>query len=171
MAELAKILSTSNHSGLIKALHSSLLPCLTTSLSLLHQSKQPERTTEATEPASLLQAEPTQRFDLRGKAWAMLGMLRLHLAAPPAGADPAGKFVLKAAHLERVLTQNVSPEAQVYMLLDSQCTQCTYRREQPCEGHASDHHCCQIAETAEVGDNTTKVREAMFDVDLRSRPH
>lgn len=43
----------------------------------------------------------------------MLGMLRLHLAAPPAGADPAGKYLLKAAHLERVVKQAVVPEAQV----------------------------------------------------------
>ena len=120
MVELAKILTTSNHTGLMKVLHSSLLPCLITSLSLLHQSNQSASTTEATAAASPLQAEQTLRFDLRGKAWAMLGMLRLHLAAPPAGADPAGKFVLKAAHLERVLQQDVFPEAQVHALLSTQ---------------------------------------------------
>ena len=43
----------------------------------------------------------------------MLGMLRLHLSAPPAGADPAGKYAYKKAHFDRMLTEDVLPETQV----------------------------------------------------------
>ena len=43
----------------------------------------------------------------------MLGMLRLHLAAPPAGADPVGKYAFKKTHLERRLAEDVVPETQV----------------------------------------------------------
>ena len=37
---------------------------------------------------------------VRGRAWALLGLARLHLAAPPPGADPTTKRALQAAHLD-----------------------------------------------------------------------
>ena len=43
----------------------------------------------------------------------MLGMLRLHLAAPPAGAAPVGKYAYKQAHFERVLKEDLRPETKV----------------------------------------------------------
>ena len=43
----------------------------------------------------------------------MLGMLRLHLAAPPVGTDPVGKYALKKAHIERRLTEDILPETEV----------------------------------------------------------
>ena len=49
----------------------------------------------------------------------MLGMLRLDLAAPPAGADPVGKYAYKQAHFERVLKEDLHPETKV----SSQCLQ------------------------------------------------
>ena len=49
----------------------------------------------------------------RGTAWVMLGMLRLHLAAPPAGSDPVGKYAYKKAHFDRMLSEDVLPETQV----------------------------------------------------------
>ncbi len=39
----------------------------------------------------------------RGAAWVLLGAARLHLAAPPPGADPAAKYAHKRDHLLAVL--------------------------------------------------------------------
>lgn len=49
----------------------------------------------------------------RGKAWALLGLARLHLVQPPKGEDPAGKAALKQAHLHRIVAQELLPELQV----------------------------------------------------------
>ncbi len=55
----------------------------------------------------------------RGRAWALLGLLRLHLALPPAGADPAAKRALGAEHLDARLAEELLPELQVRMRLQS----------------------------------------------------
>jgi hypothetical protein len=46
----------------------------------------------------------------RGKVWALLGLARLHLSAPPAGADPAAKHAQLRGHTLSVLTWHVDPE-------------------------------------------------------------
>ena len=52
------------------------------------------------------------RVRLRGRAWALLGLAWLHLAAPPPGADPAAKRALKAAHLDARAAEELLPELQ-----------------------------------------------------------
>eukprot|EP00198_Chlamydomonas_reinhardtii_P014222 XP_001703559.1 predicted protein [Chlamydomonas reinhardtii] len=47
---------------------------------------------------------------LRGRAWALLGLLRLQLVAPPPGIDPAGKYGLKRRHVEGVLVHELQPQ-------------------------------------------------------------
>ena len=52
----------------------------------------------------------------RGRGWVVLGMLRVLLAAPPAGADPVGKYAYKRAHFDRLLAEDVLPETQASFL-------------------------------------------------------
>jgi hypothetical protein len=46
----------------------------------------------------------------RGRVWALLGLLRLHLAAPPPGADPAAKYAQLRQHMLGLLSLRVEPE-------------------------------------------------------------
>ena len=48
-----------------------------------------------------------------GRTWLLLGVLRLHLASPPRGIDPAGKYLLAARHLRRSVAAHVDVEAAV----------------------------------------------------------
>lgn len=49
----------------------------------------------------------------RGRVWALLGLLRLHLAVPPPGADPAAKYALLRQHMLGLLRLRVEPELVV----------------------------------------------------------
>ncbi len=49
----------------------------------------------------------------RGRVWTLLGLLRLHLAAPPPGADPAAKYALLRQHTLSLLSLRVEPELAV----------------------------------------------------------
>ena len=48
-----------------------------------------------------------------GRAWALVGLLRLHLLVPPAGADPAAKYGLLQEHSLLRLQLQVNPELTV----------------------------------------------------------
>ena len=48
-----------------------------------------------------------------GKAWMLLGYLRLRLAAPPVGIDPATKHQFKARHLSFSLAFDMKPELAI----------------------------------------------------------
>ncbi|GIL72549.1 hypothetical protein Vretifemale_2893, partial [Volvox reticuliferus] len=50
---------------------------------------------------------------LRGRAWMLVGLLRLQLVVPPAGIDPAGKYALKRRHLEGHIIHDLQPEILV----------------------------------------------------------
>ena len=49
----------------------------------------------------------------RGRVWALLALLRLHLVQPPAGADPAGKYDLVRQHVLDLLRFQLRPELAV----------------------------------------------------------
>lgn len=115
ITELIQLLHSSSHNTLKQLLQPLLLPCLSAIVSSGHGQAQAADT--ASNPATSLQhasAEQTAKESkIRGSAWVMLGMLRLHLAAPPVGIDPVGKYALKKVHIERRLTEDVLPETEV----------------------------------------------------------
>ena len=49
----------------------------------------------------------------RGRAWCLLGTMRLHLVAPPHGLDPAAKHRVKRDHCLRIIHQELQPELEV----------------------------------------------------------
>ncbi|GAB4814208.1 hypothetical protein N2152v2_001254 [Parachlorella kessleri] len=49
----------------------------------------------------------------RGQVWALLGLLRLHLAVPPPGTDPAAKYALLRQHTLSTLSLRLEPELSV----------------------------------------------------------
>lgn len=116
MTELTHLLLTSTHSIFKQLLQQLLLPCL--QIILVHK-QDPSNSQPAAEEvaphrlANTAETETLLEMQQRGRAWVMLGMLRLHLAAPPAGADPVGKYAYKKAHFERMLSEDVLPETQV----------------------------------------------------------
>ena len=115
--ELSELLQTSSHSTFQQVLQPLLLPCLTTVATTAHDSPSlgalsaPSNALQGSASGSA--AEGGVQIQMQGSAWVMLGMLRLHLAAPPAGADPVGKYAFKKAHLERILSEDVMPETEV----------------------------------------------------------
>ncbi len=115
--ELIQLLHSSSHSTLKQVLQPLLLPCLDAIMSAGHD--QPQAADTASDPATSLQhasagqTAEDKEIQTRGSAWVMLGMLRLHLAAPPVGTDPVGKYALKKVHIERRLTEDVLPETEV----------------------------------------------------------
>ena len=115
--ELIQLLHSSSHSTLKQLLQPLLLPCLDAIVSTMGGQPQAADTASASatslQHASLGQTAEAKEFQTRGSAWVMLGMLRLHLAAPPVGTDPVGKYALKKAHIERRLTDDVLPETEV----------------------------------------------------------
>ncbi len=120
IAELSQLLHSCSHATLEQLLQPLLLPCLSTIVESA-QSQPPGNTASAPKSAvhhNILEAAAAaSEIQMRGSAWVMLGMLRLHLAAPPAGADPVGKYAFKKAHVERVLNEDVMPETEVGLFL------------------------------------------------------
>lgn len=114
VAELMSLLQTSAHTTFQRLLQQTLLPCLQTILAFTNSCITAHESAQTTAPSKASEgSEQCEELRHRGKAWTMLGLLRLHLAAPPAGADPVGKYALKKAHLERMLSEDVLPETQV----------------------------------------------------------
>jgi len=115
--ELMQLLHSSSHSTLKQLLQPLLLPCLNAVVSSGHGQSQAVDT--ASDPATSFQhasagqTAEAKEIPIRGSAWVMLGMLRLHLAAPPVGTDPVGKYALKKAHIEHRLTDDILPETEV----------------------------------------------------------
>lgn len=121
LCRLGELLAASTHAPLRALLHAVVLPCAAAVLRLAvlmrgsSAGAQPAATQGAlgsrSGPSSGLgsDAEVEQQ---RGRAWALLGLLRLHLALPPPGADPAAKRALKAAHLAALAEQELAPELQ-----------------------------------------------------------
>ena len=100
----------SNHRRLQAVAETLLMPCLESVAQGLAAAAPPQPQPGGQQ--SLPQAAAPAAA-LRGQAWLLLGLLRLQLAAPPAGTDPAGKYVLKQAHAERRLQEEVLPEMKV----------------------------------------------------------
>lgn len=114
--ELTQLLHSSSHSTLKQLLQPLLLPCLNTILSSapdLSPAASSSRSAGSHQGSNTGPSTAADEFQTCGSAWVMLGMLRLHLAAPPAGADPVGKYAFKKAHLERRLAEDVLPETEV----------------------------------------------------------
>ncbi|KFM24784.1 hypothetical protein F751_3796 [Auxenochlorella protothecoides] len=53
-----------------------------------------------------------------GKAWALLGLGRLHLCIPPAACDPAAEVSLKRQHILAILQERVGPEQTARILFE-----------------------------------------------------
>jgi len=113
---LGELLAASSHAPLRALLQPALLPAAAVALrysALAHSNAAGDsaaRTLECVaEPGSELATEAARA---RGRAWALLGLARLHLARPPAGADPAAKRALKAAHAEARVSEELLPELQ-----------------------------------------------------------
>ena len=115
MTELTQLLQTSSHATFQHLLQQLLMPCIqTVSTFLQFPSPAQASTTPSAVPQKVPEGgEAAEDIQQRGRAWVMLGMLRLHLAAPPAGADPVGKYAYKKAHYDCMLTEHVQPETQV----------------------------------------------------------
>ena len=120
--ELTDLLHTSSHSTFKQLLQQLLLPCLHAILAHKQDPKQAEAAAAEVAPHKLAgTAETLHDMRQRGSAWVMLGVLRLHLAAPPAGADPVGKYAYKKAHFDRMLSEDVLPETQVSSISGQPC--------------------------------------------------
>lgn len=126
VTELTHLLHASSHSTFKQLLQQLLLPCLHVILAHKQDPKNAEAAAEEAAPHQLGDtAESLHDMRQRGSAWVMLGMLRLHLAAPPAGADPVGKYAYKKAHFDRILSEDLLPETQVSsMARRLRCRQC-----------------------------------------------
>ena len=114
LQRLSGLLSASTHEPLHALLHSALLPAAAAALRLavlVHPGGGPAAAAPAPSSSQEL-GRGQEAVRLRGRAWALLGLARLHLAAPPAGADPAAKRALKAAHLDARCAEELLPELQ-----------------------------------------------------------
>lgn len=117
LQRLGRLLAASTHVPLRALVHSALLPAAGAALRLAALVHHPEDGPAAATPApspgqDLGLGLGLEAMRLRGRAWALLGLARLHLAAPPAGADPAAKRALKAAHLDARAAEELLPEIQ-----------------------------------------------------------
>lgn len=120
VTELTHLLLTSTHSSFKQLLQQLLLPCLPIILTYKQDPSSSQPAAGEVDPHRLAEtAEALPEMQQRGSAWVMLGMLRLHLAAPPAGADPVGKYAYKKAHFDRMLSEDVLPETQVSCMAPS----------------------------------------------------
>ncbi|KDD77117.1 hypothetical protein H632_c15p0, partial [Helicosporidium sp. ATCC 50920] len=66
------------------------------------------------------QAACTRDGALRGRAWMLLGVARLHLLVPPVSGDPAAQSQLMKRHLEASSAERWEPEAAVRELMHAQ---------------------------------------------------
>ncbi len=92
LAAAARALEGCAHAGLRAVGEAALLPALGALLSA-----------DAARPGP-------EGLRARGEAWALLGLARLHLLAPPPGADPAAKHALLRRHALELLAWRVRPE-------------------------------------------------------------
>ncbi|MEW5303413.1 MAG: hypothetical protein WDW36_006109 [Sanguina aurantia] len=105
--QLVGVLSGSSHAVLLSLLQPVLLPCVVTLTECVSAGLVLSRTTSSP-------LHPTPALEsLHGRAWTLLGLLRLHLVAPPPGIDPAGKYSLKRDHLDSEIHGSIAPELQV----------------------------------------------------------
>lgn len=125
--QLLSLLQHSTHSTLVELLQQLVLPAaraVAEGLLLCTRAINANTSTGrggggSSSAAAVLQAAARQRAEadaalaLRGRAWALVGLLRLQLVVPPLGIDPAGKHALKAHHLEQVVLAELQPEIQV----------------------------------------------------------
>lgn len=123
LQRLAELLAASTHSPLRALLHSALLPAASAALRLGALVHHPEGSPAAPSPGHDIGSGSGQdpRVQLRGRAWALLGLVRLHLAAPPPGADPAAKRAMKAAHLDARAAEELLPELQARNCVPCNC--------------------------------------------------
>ncbi|MEW5309894.1 MAG: hypothetical protein WDW38_001740 [Sanguina aurantia] len=108
--QLVGVLSGSSHAVLLSLLQPVLLPCVVTLTECVSAGLVLSRTTSSP-------LHPTPALEsLHGRAWTLLGLLRLHLVAPPPGIDPAGKYSLKRDHLDSEIHGSIAPELQLAAL-------------------------------------------------------
>ena len=125
LQRLEELLALSTHAPLRMLLHAALLPSAAAALRLAASAPSAPQGADPTRAASGKSRPGTglgsglEAAQQRGRAWALLGLLRLHLALPPAGADPAAKRALGAEHLDARLAEELLPELQVRMRLQS----------------------------------------------------
>ena len=149
MQRLGELLAASTHAPLRALLHQALLPAAAAALRLAALVHHPVGSPAAAAPApstgndlgSGLGSGQDPRVQLRGRAWALLGLARLHLAAPPPGADPAAKRALKAAHLDAQAAEDLLPELQA-------------RSRAPCD--------CYVAYGDKLAENLTAKRALIW---------
>lgn len=129
LAQLSAALASVDHRVLADVLQPLVLPCCATLLEGMAAARLAQQQHAANSRGcsaggggsanSVLRAaarlEALQRRDvaLRGRAWLLLGLLRLQLVAPPPGVDPAGKYGLQLRHAEGELLEVVQPEIMV----------------------------------------------------------
>ena len=130
--ELTQLLQTSSHATLQHLLQQLLMPCIQTvsAFTQFPSTAQPSKAHSAIPERVSEGHEASEDMLQRGRAWVMLGMLRLHLAAPPVGADPVGKYAYKKAHYDCMLTEHVQPETRVSYKEPVKCVLCRTMDEQ-----------------------------------------
>lgn len=103
-AALEAALSHSTHAALRAQLQPLLLPCASTLIHTLERQLPTPFSDSATAP-STAPLRPSELLGPHGRVWLLLGSLRLQLAAPPRGVDPAGKYLLQARHLQKHMAE------------------------------------------------------------------
>ncbi|EFJ44763.1 hypothetical protein VOLCADRAFT_121252, partial [Volvox carteri f. nagariensis] len=102
--QLASVLVHSNHAVLRQLLQPVVLPAVTTVAEGL------QLCMTAACAGSVRRTARDAELARRGRAWVLVGLLRLHLVVPPPGIDPAGKYALKRRHLEGIVVHELQPE-------------------------------------------------------------
>lgn len=102
------VLSWSRLCAVLKAQHASWLACRTQA-----QASNLVSGASALPPLPPPCTNTAEGLLVRGRVWALLGLARLHLLLPPAGADPAAKHGLARHHVLALLRCQVEPELAV----------------------------------------------------------
>ena len=113
LQRLSGLLSASTHEPLHALLHSALLPAAAAALRLavlVHPGGGPAAAAPAPSSSQEL-GRGQEAVRLRGRAWALLGLARLHLAAPPAGADPSRQARAEGCAPGRALCRGAAARA------------------------------------------------------------